>query len=57
MFYNACLIVMGNDPGPQSTELLTLGTLLIIISALMNANIFGTISNVYNQMNIKEMRV
>ena len=29
----------------------------MITSALMTANIFGTIANVYNQMNLKKMKV
>ena len=54
MYYNALLVLTGNDIGPQSLSLMLTGIFLFIGGAFMNANIFGTISNVYQQVNMKE---
>ena len=36
--------------------LLVTGIILLILGALMNANIFGTIANVFQSMALKEMK-
>ena len=50
-------MLTGNDPGASNTPLLITGTILILGGAIMNANIIGTIANVFQQMNIKEMKL
>jgi len=55
-FYNAILILMGNDVGAPSVELMLTAIVFLICGALVNANIFGTIVEVHQQMYHKEMK-
>ena len=56
-FYNSLLLLTGNGIGPQSIGLLFAGGFLFICSALMNANIFGTICSIFEQINLKTLVV
>jgi len=40
-------MLYGNDPGAQSTDLFMTGNLLLICGALITANVFGTICNIF----------
>ena len=55
VFYNSILVLTGNDIGTNSMELMTVGIMMLLCGAVMNANIFGTIIEVFQQMNKKEM--
>ena len=55
-FYNAILVLTGNDIGPLNRKLLYLDMVLLIGGALMNANIFGTIANIFQSINRKAQR-
>jgi hypothetical protein len=52
-FYNAILVLTGNDIGPKSFSLVIVDIVLLITGALFNANIFGTISSIYQSINRK----
>ena len=56
IFYNNALTITGNDPGPMSKATFILGIVLILGGCLLTANIFGTISNIFIQMNTKELK-
>lgn len=43
-FYNSILALTGNDVYPSNNLLFTCASLLLILGALVNANIFGTIA-------------
>ena len=47
VFYNAILLLSGNDITPNSMGLMCVGIMLLILGALMNANIFGTIATIF----------
>jgi hypothetical protein len=53
-FYNSALTITGNDPGAYSNATVSIGIVLTIGGCLLNANIFGTIANIVQQMNAKE---
>ena len=55
-FYNAILVLTGNDISPPTRSLVLLGILLLVCGALMNANIFGTIANIFQSINRKAQR-
>jgi hypothetical protein len=46
-FYNAILQLTGNDISPQSIESMMIAVLILLAGALMNANIFGIIANIF----------
>lgn len=46
----------GNDIGPTSRKLFYINVLLLICGALMNANIFGTIANIFSNINRRARR-
>ena len=50
-------MLSGNSPGPTNIPLIITAIILIVCGAIMNANIIGTIANVFQQMNLKEMKV
>lgn len=54
-FYNAILVLTGNDIGPKSIYLLVMNIIILITGALFNANIFGTISSIYSSINRKQV--
>ena len=47
IFYNGALMLVGNDPVPQSLSLLLSAIALIISGAIMTANLTGSIANVF----------
>ena len=47
------LILAGNDVGPRTNLLLLFVTLLILVSAIINASIFGSIAILFQQWNRK----
>ena len=47
IFYNGALMLVGNDPGPQSSSLFATAILLITSGAIMIANLTGSIANVF----------
>jgi hypothetical protein len=47
LFYNAILQLTGNDISPQSIESMMIAMLVLLAGALMNANIFGIIANIF----------
>ena len=51
------LILTGNDVGPNTNSLMILGLVLLVLGALMNANIFGEMVSIFQQMNVGEMKV
>jgi hypothetical protein len=51
------LILTGNDVGPNTNSLMVLGLVLLVLGALMNANIFGEMVSIFQQMNVGEMKV
>ena len=51
------LILTGNDVGPNTMSLMILGLVLLVLGALMNANIFGEMVSIFQQMNVGEMKV
>ena len=53
-FYNAILQLCGNDINPTNDVLIITGILLLIIGALMNANIFGTMASIFQSSLILE---
>jgi hypothetical protein len=55
-FYNAILQLCGNDINPTNDVLIITGILLLIIGALMNANIFGTMASIFQSINRKSQR-
>ena len=48
VFYNALLVLTGNDIGPNTSLLVKTGILLLTTGALMNANIFGTMVSIFS---------
>ena len=46
----------GNDIGPTSRKLFYINVLMLIAGALMNANIFGTIANIFSNINRRARR-
>ena len=55
VFYNSILVLTGNDIGTNSMDLMIVGIMMLLCGCVMNANIFGTIIEVFQQMNKKEM--
>jgi hypothetical protein len=55
-FYSSILIMTGNDIGPTSRKLFYINVLMLICGALMNANIFGTIANIFSNINRRARR-
>lgn len=51
--YHSMLVLSGNDIGPRDTFELFLLTFLLLTSAIINANIFGNIAVLLQQMNRK----
>ena len=52
-WYHAILVLTGNDIGPVSIRQYCLDIVLLIGGALMNANIFGTLVGIFQQINRK----
>ena len=46
----------GNDVGPTSRKLFYINVLMLICGALMNANVFGTIANIFSNINRRARR-
>lgn len=46
----------GNDIGPTSRKLFYINVLMLICGALMSANIFGTIANIFSNINRRARR-
>ena len=51
VFYNTSLTMTGNDPGAYSKPTAVIGILLTFGGQLMNANIFGTIFDIFQKIN------
>ena len=49
--YNAILQLCGNDISPPNIYMIWTGIFSLITGALMNANIFGTITSIFQSMN------
>jgi hypothetical protein len=56
VYYNIALTITGNDPGAMSNPTIAVGIIMTIGGCLLNANVFGTISNIFQQMNAKEQK-
>ena len=57
MTFNSSILVMtGNDIGPTSRILYYINIIFLICGALMNANIFGTIANMFSSINRRARR-
>lgn len=56
-FYISIIALTGNDIYPIGNPLFIIASLLIICGALMNANLFGSISVIFQQLNRKRQRL
>lgn len=56
-FYVAIVALTGNDIYPIGNGLFIIASTLIVCGALMNANLFGSISVIFQQMNRKRQRL
>jgi hypothetical protein len=54
--YNAILQLCGNDISPPNIWMIWTGIISLITGALMNANIFGTITSIFQNMNRKSQK-
>ena len=54
--YNAILQLCGNDISPPNIWMIWTGIISLITGALMNANIFGTITSIFQSMNRKSQK-
>ncbi|CAI2366862.1 unnamed protein product [Moneuplotes crassus] len=50
-FYYSVLMLAGNDMAPQGTAQLILSTIFILAASIINANIFGNMAVILQQMN------
>jgi hypothetical protein len=50
-FYNAILILTGNDVGPPSDLMRNMGIFLLCTGSLMSGNVLGTMSTIFQSMN------
>ena len=54
VFLSTALTITGNDPGSYSGATIVISIILTIGGCFLNANIFGTISNILQQIKEKE---
>lgn len=54
--YHVILVLTGNDIGPVTINMYIINIVLLICGALMNANIFGTLVSIFQQINIKALK-
>ena len=52
-FYNAILQLLGNDIGPTNIPLYIIGIILLVVGALIQANLFGSMTNILGTINRK----
>jgi hypothetical protein len=46
-YYNAILMLTGNDVGPPSDLMRNMGIILLITGSLMSGNVLGTMSTIF----------
>ena len=54
--YHSVLVLAGNDIGPRGTIQLIFTTVMLVAAAIINANIFGNIAVLLQQINRKGMK-